>query len=203
MIHTRAIPSMSRIASRMKNKDTVIGIVVIMLWSFSIWVSLLPIMSYYHEVGHGLAALAFGVRILRITPEQIVTEEVLNPTVFSIIGLSGGFFEGLLAMLLFLIVDLLTRRFAMNFVKRYRLILVIIASVELAFMTHAVSGFVKGTGFYSANYNNTVFWWSVFVLLGITASVLLQRRWKVAWDLSAWRIRKPQADQQSGNISKR
>jgi len=180
-----------------ETKDISIGIILVVLWSFSIWVSFLPVLGYYHEIGHGLAALAFGVRILRITPERIVMEEVLDPTIYSAIGLSGGFFEGFLAMLFFLIVDLLTRRFAMSFVKKYRLVLVIILSMELAFLTHAVSGFVKGivegvfTEFYSANYNNTALWWAVFVLLAITASVWLQRRWKMAWDSGVWRIRRP------------
>jgi len=180
-----------------KDIGTILGVAVVALWSFSVWLSLLGILGYYHEIGHALMASAFGIRIIRITSEQIVMEEVINPLARATIGLFGGFFEGLLTGLMFLVVDFIAKNPASYLVRRYRLLLVVILSLEIALLTHMVSGLVKGlaegllTGFYSAHYNNTVFWFSLFGVTAVFLSLLLFRRWKVAWASGRWKIRRP------------
>jgi len=165
-----------------------------MLLSFSVWATLVPVLGYLHEIGHGLAAFALGVRIIRITPAQIVTEEILDPLAYSIIGFAGGFYEGLLSMLSLVLIDLLSRRYFFNFVKKYRLIVVIVISLELALLTHTVHGFVNGiaegafTEFYKVHHSNLPLWSSVFILSAIFASIWLHKRWKATWASSTWKI---------------
>jgi len=186
----------------MKKREAIIGIIAIMFLSFSVWATLLPVLGYCHEIGHGLAAFAFGVRIIRITPSQIVTEEVLDPFVYSVIGLSGGFYQGLLPMLFFVLIDLLSRRYVFNFVKKYRLIVVVVISLELALLTHTVYGFVNGiaegvfTEFYKVHYNNLALWSSMFLLFAIFVSIWLHKRWRTTWASSIWKIRKVDAMKQ-------
>jgi len=178
----------------LKRGETIIGIIAVMILSFLVWAALGPVLGYLHEIGHGVAAFALGVRIIRIRPAQIVTEEILDPLVYSIIGLAGGFYEGLLSMLSLVPIDLLSRRYFFNFVKKYRLIVVIVTSLELALLTHTMHGFVNGiaegvfTEFYKVHYSNLPLWSSVFLLSAIFASIWLHKRWRAAWALSTWKI---------------
>ena len=68
----------------MKIKNTIPEIILIMLLAFSIWALLIPILGYYHEIGHATIALIFGVRIIEITHSIVLGS--FNNEIFHLIN---------------------------------------------------------------------------------------------------------------------
>lgn len=180
----------------MKIKNAILEITSIMLLAFSIWALLIPILGYYHEIGHATTALVFGVQIIEITPAQVITEHVENTLILVIVRLAGGFFQALLSMLIFVCVDLISRKYLFDFMKKYRLIVLVVVSLELALLTHCICGIANGVvegffpEFYVTNHSNLLLWSLVFLLFAIIVSIWLCKRWHIAWSLSAWKPRK-------------
>jgi len=179
----------------MNIKSTIPQIILIMILAFLIWVLLLPILSVHHETGHALIALVFGLRIIKITPAKVVTEPIENPLVLLIVRLVGGFFQALLSMLIFICVDLVGRKYLFDFMKKYRPMVIIVVSLELALLTHSIFGVANGVvegffpEFYANNYNQLLFIVSMSLLFAIIVSIWLYKRWRMAWSLSSWKFR--------------
>ena len=180
--------------SHIKIRNTIPEIILIMLLAFAVWAILIYALGFYHEIGHALIALIFGVRIIEITPAQVVTEPIDNSLVLLIVRSAGGFFQALLPMLIFICVDLISRKYIFDFVKKYRLMLLIVISSELALLTHSIYGFANGVvegflpEFYAANHNNLLLWSLLFLLFAVIVSVWLHKRWRMAWSASAWKF---------------
>jgi hypothetical protein len=161
-----------------------------MLLAFWVWLFLLPTLGYVHELGHALAALVLGVRIIEITSGQVVTEPVKNPMVSSIIGLAGGFFQALLSTSFFICLDWIWGKYLFVFIKKYRIVILvvpIVVSIELAILTHSIFGVANGivegffTEFYAANSKNSLIWNSMYLVSAIIVSIWLYKKWCMAW----------------------
>lgn len=172
-----------------KKKSKVLEIILIIAVAFFVWAFLLPILVLYHEIGHATIARVFGIRIIEITPSQVVMEEIENDLIALIIRLSGGFFQALLPILIFVITELIIRKYPLDFIGKYRRVSVSIIGLEIALITHGIYGVVNGIvegffpDFYAISYSDTLLWGSVFFFSGIIASIWSYKRWHFVWSL--------------------
>jgi hypothetical protein len=162
----------------MSKKKPIMQFIFVALITFSFWTLLIPIVAFYHELGHAVISTLFNVKVYGLSMFQVVTEPVGDPLVSFAIRLAGGLFQALIAAIFFTCIDFEVKKWLSKLKKRWLIFLSLI-SFEIASITHVFIGGVNGVveavvpNFYSHIFNNILLWGLVSLLCAIISSYLL------------------------------